>query len=86
MRVIDTNTIAAPPATIATDELTLGEVAEIINRLKTVPTLDEVQAWFSALLLRQRDYERLRSRLRRKWPRRLGCSETSTKCLASLRS
>ena len=71
MRVIDTNAIAAPTATVATDELTLGEVAEIIHNLKAVPTLDEVQAWFAALLLRQRDYDAYRLFSARKYARNL---------------
>src|SRR2546423_15577600 len=60
MRVSDTHIVAAPPAIPAADELTLGEVAQIIHQLQAVPSLDDVKAWISALLLRQRDYEAYR--------------------------
>jgi cysteine dioxygenase len=71
MRVTDTNVITAPPIAIAVDELALNEVAEVINNLKAVPDLDDVKAWFSALLLRQRDYESYRLFSKRKYARNL---------------
>lgn len=71
MRVMDTNIVAAPPTAATINELTLGEVAEIIARLKAVPDLEEVKAWFSALLLRQRDYDAYRLFSERKYARNL---------------
>lgn len=71
MRVTDTNVIAAPPIAMAVDELALNEVAELINNLKAVPDLDDVKAWFAALLLRQRDYEVYRLFSKRKYARNL---------------
>ena len=71
MRVIDTNQITAPPPAVSVNELTLGEVAEIINQLKAVPSLEDVEAWFSALLLRQRDYDAYRLFSARKYARNL---------------
>lgn len=71
MRVTDTQIVAPPPAGIAIDELTLGEVAEIIHNLTAVPSLDDVKAWFAALLLRQRDYESYRLFSKRKYARNL---------------
>lgn len=71
MRVTDTQIIAVPPAGLTVDELTLSEVAEIIQNLKAVPRLDEVTAWFRSLLLRQRDYEAYRLFSKPKYARNL---------------
>src|SRR2546421_4568161 len=71
MRVIDTHVITAPPTAFAVNELALGEVADTINQLKAVPSLDDVKAWFSALLLRQRDYDAYRLFSQRKYARNL---------------
>jgi cysteine dioxygenase len=53
------------------DESSLGELAETIRNLKAVPRLDEIKQWFSALLLRQRDYEPYRVFTPRKYARNL---------------
>ncbi|HWP45185.1 MAG TPA: cysteine dioxygenase family protein [Blastocatellia bacterium] len=71
MRVFDTNVKPAPDAVAPTCELTLGELAEIIQGLKKVPTLDEVKDWFSRVLLRQRDYDSYRIFTPRKYARNL---------------
>jgi cysteine dioxygenase len=71
MRVTDTNIIYEPRTVSAADELTLGELADIINGLKAVPKLDEIKQWFSALLPRQRDYESYRVFASRKYARNL---------------
>jgi cysteine dioxygenase len=71
MRVTDTHIVAAPPVALAVDELTLDEVAATIHKLNAVPDLDEVKAWFSALLLRQRDYDAYRLFSKRKYARNL---------------
>ncbi|HKP87858.1 MAG TPA: cysteine dioxygenase family protein [Blastocatellia bacterium] len=71
MRVTDTNITYEPRAISATDELTLGEMAEIIKNLKAVPKLDEIKRWFSAFLPRQRDYEAHRVFAARKYARNL---------------
>jgi len=71
MRVTDTKTVYEPRAIATTDELTLGELAEIINNLKAVPKLDEIKQWFSSLLPRQRDYESYRVFASRKYARNL---------------
>ena len=71
MQVTDTNIVAAPPTAIAVDEWTLGEVAEMIHNLKAVPSLKDVEEWFSALLLRQRDYDAYRLFSKRKYARNL---------------
>ena len=71
MQVTDTNIVAAPPTALAVDEWTLGEVAEMIHNLNAVPDLDDVKAWFSALLLRQRDYDAYRLFSKRKYARNL---------------
>ena len=57
MRVTDTNVAYEPQVTTANNELALDEVARIVSNLTRVPRLDEIKEWFSALLMRQRDYE-----------------------------
>jgi cysteine dioxygenase len=71
MRVIDTNRAFASAPGAATSELTLGEVATIIRDLGEVPSLDQIKAWFSRILLRQRDYEQYRAFASRKYARNL---------------
>jgi cysteine dioxygenase len=71
MRVTDTNIIYEPQPITASDELSLGELSETIRNLKAVPKLEEVKQWFSALLLRQRDYEPHRAFTPRKYARNL---------------
>jgi cysteine dioxygenase len=71
MRVTDTDVAYEPGVSTAADELSLDEVARIIAGLKKVPTLDEIKGWFSALLMRQRDYERYRTFTKRKYARNL---------------
>ncbi|HVG21739.1 MAG TPA: cysteine dioxygenase family protein [Blastocatellia bacterium] len=71
MRVTDTNVVYEPRTATATGELSLDEVARIITNLKEVPTLGEIKEWFSALLMRQRDYESYRVFTKRKYARNL---------------
>ncbi|MFP5261436.1 MAG: cysteine dioxygenase [Blastocatellia bacterium] len=71
MRVTDTDVAYEPRVSTAADELSLDEVARIIAGLKKAPTLDEIKGWFSALLMRQRDYERYRAFTKRKYARNL---------------
>jgi cysteine dioxygenase len=71
MRVTDSNTIYEPQITSAASELSLDEVAANINNLTRVPSLDEIKEWFSALLVRQRDYDRYRLFTKRKYARNL---------------
>ena len=71
MRVTDTNITYESSTVQAADELTLGELAETVNNLKAVPTLDDIKRWFSALLPRQRDYEPYRLFAKRKYARNL---------------
>ena len=71
MRVTDTNIIYEPQTITASDELSLGELSETIKNLKAVPKLEEIKQWFSALLLRQRDYEPYRAFTPRKYARNL---------------
>ena len=71
MRVTDTNIIYEPQTITASDELSLGELSESIKNLKAVPKLEEIKQWFSALLLRQRDYEPYRAFTPRKYARNL---------------
>ena len=71
MRVTDTNIIYEPQTITASDELSLGELSETIKNLKAVPKLEEIKQWFSALLLRQRDYEPYRVFTPRKYARNL---------------
>ena len=70
MRVTDTNAVYEPQIATST-ELSLDEVADRINNLTSVPSLDEIKDWFSALFLRQRDYERYRIFTKRKYARNL---------------
>ena len=71
MRVTDTNIIYEPQTITVSDELSLGELSETIKNLKAVPKLEEIKQWFSALLLRQRDYEPYRVFTPRKYARNL---------------
>jgi cysteine dioxygenase len=71
MQLSDTNVVLEPAVTPATRELTLGEIAETINNLSSVPSLTQIREWFSALLLRQRDYEHHRLFASRKYARNL---------------
>jgi len=71
MRVTDTNAAYEPQATTATSEFSLDEVARIITGLKRVPALSEIKEWFSAIMMRQRDYESYRLFAKRKYARNL---------------
>src|ERR1044071_4179488 len=71
MRVTDTNIIYEPQTITVSDELSLGELSETIKNLKAVPKLEDIKQWFSALLLRQRDYEPYRAFTPRKYARNL---------------
>src|SRR5215208_8506874 len=71
MRVTDTNIIYEPQTITTSDELSLDELSETIKNLKAVPKLEEIKQWFSALLLRQRDYEPYRTFTPRKYARNL---------------
>src|SRR5215211_9537356 len=71
MRVTDTNAVYDPRITTEASELSLDEVADNINNLTRVPSLDEIKEWFSALLVRQRDYDRYRVFAKRKYARNL---------------
>ena len=71
MRVTDTNIIYESRTITASEELSLGELTETIGNLKAVPKLEEIKNWFSALLLRQRDYEPYRVFTPRKYARNL---------------
>jgi cysteine dioxygenase len=71
MRVKDT-TIAVAPQTVSTiNELTIAELAEYINTLKAIPTVDQIKHKFASLLLRQRDYENYRLFTDKKYARNL---------------
>lgn len=71
MRVTDTNIVYEPKTITTSDELSLDELSETIANLKAVPNLEEIKQWFSALLLRQRDYEPYRVFTPRKYARNL---------------
>lgn len=71
MRVTDTNIIYEPQTITASDELSLDELSETIKNLEAVPKLEDIKQWFSALLLRQRDYEPYRVFTPRKYARNL---------------
>jgi cysteine dioxygenase len=71
MRVTDTNIIYEPQTITTSHELSLDELSETIKNLKAVPKLEEIKQWFSALLLRQRDYEPYRVFTPRKYARNL---------------
>jgi cysteine dioxygenase len=71
VRVTDTNVVTQPVGTPATSELTLGEVTERLKGLTRVPTLGEIEEWFSSLIIRQRDYEAYRLFASRKYARNL---------------
>ncbi|HST23860.1 MAG TPA: cysteine dioxygenase family protein [Blastocatellia bacterium] len=71
MRVTDTNIIYEPQTITTSNELSLDELSETIKNLKAVPKLEEIKQWFSALMLRQRDYEPHRAFTPRKYARNL---------------
>src|SRR6185503_7709656 len=71
MRVSDTHAVSAPVISVPAGELTVGEVANIINNLKEVPSLEEIREWFSKLNIRRRDYESYRMFTPRKYARNL---------------
>jgi cysteine dioxygenase len=71
MRVKDTPVAVAPQTTSPANELTIAELAEYINRLKALPTVEQVKEKFASLLLRQRDYEAFRQFTERKYARNL---------------
>ena len=71
MRVSDTHAVSAPVISAPAGELTVGEVANLINNLKEVPSLEEIREWFSKLNIRRRDYESFRMFTPRKYARNL---------------
>jgi cysteine dioxygenase len=71
MQVSDTNVVFEAEAHRTVSELSIGELAEAIQRLDSVPSLDQIKHWFSCLQLRQRDYERYRLFAQRKYARNL---------------
>jgi cysteine dioxygenase len=81
MRVTDTNDVYEPQITTATTELALDEVAERINNLTGVPSLDQIKEWFATLIVRQRDYERYRVFTKRKYARNLIARSASAELL-----
>jgi cysteine dioxygenase len=71
MRVKDT-TVAVVSQPIATSvELTIAELADYINTLSDIPTVDQIKQQFNSLFLRQRDYEGYRIFTPRKYARNL---------------
>ena len=58
MSVIPVNTVFVAESATAESELTLNELADKINALREVPTLEQIKEWFSQLVIRQRDYDR----------------------------
>ncbi|HEX8183436.1 MAG TPA: cysteine dioxygenase family protein [Blastocatellia bacterium] len=81
MRVTDTNAVYEPQIATATSELSLGELADKINNLTTLPSLREIKEWFSALMVRQRDYDRYRVFAKRKYARNLIARSPSAELL-----
>jgi len=71
MRVTDTTTRAEAGPGIGTLGSPLAELSHRIDRLTAVPTLAEVEAWFSQLTIRPRDYESYRVFTERKYARNL---------------
>ena len=71
MQVSDTNVVFEAEARREVSELNIGEVAEAIQSLDSVPSLAQITQWFSCLKLRQRDYDRYRMFAQRKYARNL---------------
>lgn len=70
MRVKDT-TVAVAAQTTTTDELTIAELAEYINGLTEIPSVNQIKERFHSLLLRQRDYDLYRQFTEKKYARNL---------------
>jgi cysteine dioxygenase len=60
MQVRDSNRVLHVRSSEPLGELSLEELVETVMALNSVPTLKQVEAWFSSLLIRQRDYEQHR--------------------------
>jgi cysteine dioxygenase len=71
MRVTDTTAAYAAESAKTASEITLEELAEYINNLKEVPTVEQIKEQFSALSLRLRDYECHRLFTNKKYARNL---------------
>ncbi|MBI3654427.1 MAG: cysteine dioxygenase family protein [Acidobacteria bacterium] len=71
MRVIDTTTAYATVSAGSAQELTLAELADFINQLHRLPTVEQITAQFASLLPRQRDYEAYRLFSAKKYARNL---------------
>jgi cysteine dioxygenase len=63
--------MARPAPSAPASELTLAEVADLIDNLTDVPALDDIKNWFSKLIVRRRDYEPYRIFTPRKYARNL---------------
>ncbi|MCI0488556.1 MAG: cysteine dioxygenase family protein [Blastocatellia bacterium] len=70
-RLFSSKITYSPAAGAAACELTLAEMAGRIETLTGVPSLSQIEEWFSLLLLRQRDYEPYRMFTPRKYARNL---------------
>jgi cysteine dioxygenase len=71
MRVLDTTTAYITEPTEHKEELTLAELADYINNLKAIPTVEQIKEKFASLLLRQRDCEAYRLFTKKKYARNL---------------
>jgi cysteine dioxygenase len=71
MQVRDTTIAYVAESEPISNELTLDELADYINNLKEVPTVEQIKEKFASLLLRQRDYESFRLFTNKKYARNL---------------
>lgn len=71
MRVTDTNIAYARQTASQPTELSLVELADYINSLAALPSVEEIEQRFAALVLRQRDYLDYRLFTEKKYARNL---------------
>ena len=71
MQVTDTNIAYTPEAAAESRELSLDELARRIEGLSELPSLSQIEEWFSMLSLRQRDYQQHRMFTEPKYARNL---------------
>jgi cysteine dioxygenase len=71
MQVRDTTSAYTTAPSLIKEELTLDELANYINNLKSVPTVEQIKEQFASLLRRQRDYEPYRLFTKKKYARNL---------------
>jgi cysteine dioxygenase len=71
MQVRDTTSAYTTAPSLIKEELTLDELANYINNLKAVPTVEQIKEQFASLLRRQRDYEPYRLFTKKKYARNL---------------